>query len=284
MDQKTVTRIIGDAVRANRTAAAMSRRKLAEVADVSERYLNELERGNANVSVGVLARIATALNVDFTELLPAPLREPAQSAADNAPSPIDRLVAGMTLREQQQALPILQQFLDARRKSERGIALLGLRGAGKSTVGKMYATRHGLPFISVTREIEARAGMNLNDLFNLGGSEAYRMLENDVVHALAERNDRIVLEAAGGIVGNREALEVIFGSFRTIWLKAAPEEHLLRVAHQGDMRPMLGVPKAIEQLKALLQQREQEYARADHVLDTSGRSPDEVVAELERIA
>jgi XRE family transcriptional regulator, aerobic/anaerobic benzoate catabolism transcriptional regulator len=285
MKQHDVTATIGANVRAVRTEASLSRKRLAEIADVSERYLNQLEHGDANVSVGVLARIAEALAVDLSSLLPAAGGAPTRGSARRAVhAPLAAIVGAMSLREQEGAIPVLERYIQDRRKSLRGIALLGLRGAGKSTIGGLYAGRHGLPFISVTREIEARAGMTLNDLFNLGGTEAYRALENDVVRSLVGRNDRIVLETAGGIVSNKEALEDIFGAFKTVWLKASPEEHLQRVVRQGDMRPMHGAPKALEQLKTLLALREQDYARADCVINTAGRPVDDCVAELERIA
>jgi XRE family aerobic/anaerobic benzoate catabolism transcriptional regulator len=279
-----LTRAIGANVRQARSRAGLSRRRLAVAADVSERYLNELEKGEANASVGILLRIADALHTDFNSLIDAAHHvSPDRPVAPIAHRPLAALLAGMSPAEQAGAVAPLQRFLAERRRSLKGIALLGLRGAGKSTIGELFAHRHGLPFVSVTRNVEARAGMSLNDLFNLGGSEAYRSLENEVVRDLANSDQRIVLETAGGIVANGEALDVILGSFRTVWLKAAPEEHLARVAGQGDTRPMRGMPQALEHLKTLLAQREPEYARAESVLDTSGRTPEACLAELERI-
>lgn len=282
MNQAQTIQTIGARVRAARATAGISRKRLSTLADVSERYLNELENGEANVSVGVLARVAGALGVEILDLL-VPDGVGRMTAQAMHP-PFAAIVTGMSLREQEAALPHLERFLAERRKSIKGIALLGLRGAGKTTLGSMLAQRHSLPFLSVTREIEARAGMSLNDLFNLGGPEAYRTLENDVVNDLSGRSDRIVLETAGGIVSNAPALDMILGSFKTVWLKASPTEHLERVIGQGDMRPMQATPKALEHLKSLLATREQEYARADCVLDTTGRTPVACVEELELIA
>lgn len=277
--QEDITNAIGTRVRAARARAGMSRRKLAEAAGVSERYLNQLENGDANVSVGILSRVASALGLEVNQLMTA-------AGAENGAlhGPLAALLGQMSPREQTEAAAILERYLVDRRKSQRGIALLGLRGAGKSTVGALFAQRHGLPFLSVTREIETRAGMTLPDLFNLGGPDAYRKLENEVVRGLSARTDRIVLETAGGIVSNSAALEMILASFRTVWLKAAPHEHLQRVIRQGDMRPMRETPEALDHLKALLKQREQEYARADCALDTTGRAPEDCVRELEQIA
>ena len=280
-----VGQAIGVNVRAARTAAGLSRKRLAEKADVSERYLNQLENGAANVSVGILGRVAAALDVDLVSLLrPAGDLTTGGRESQAAPGPLAALVGDMSPREQQGAVPVLERYLQERRKSLKGVALIGLRGAGKTTIGQLYAMRHGIAFVSVTREIEARAGMSLNDLFNLGGPDAYRTLENEVVRDISQRPDRIVLETAGGIVGSSSALDVILAAFRTVWLKASPEEHLERVIRQGDMRPLQSTPKALEHLRALLAQREQEYARADFVLVTSGRSVEECVEELERLA
>ena len=126
--------------------------------------------------------------------------------------------------------------------------------------------------------------MSLPDLFNLGGPDAYRSLENEVVVDLAQRRDPIVLETAGGIASNRDALDIVLGAFKTVWVKASPQEHLSRVVRQGDVRPIQGNPKALEHLTALLAARETEYGRADCTLDTSGRSIDECVAALEALA
>lgn len=279
-----IGRGIAERVRSLRRQAGLSRRQLAEKADVSERYLNQLEAARANVSIGILGRIAAALDVGFEALLPLAASPAAPSPAPSLAPSLAALLAGMSAAEQAGAVPQIERYLQERRRAMRGIALLGLRGAGKSTLGALFAQRHGLPFVSVTREIERRAGMRIDDLFNLGRSEAYRSFENETIAELTQRPDRIVLETAGGIVSNPEALDAILGAYRTVWLRARPEDHLARVASQGDLRPMQGNPKAFEHLKTLLARREVEYARAEWVLDTSGRSPEACLAELEAIA
>ena len=287
MTQDSNPKSIGAKVSAERARAGLSRKRLAALANVSERYLHQLENGEANPSVGILMRLAHALDFELGDLFSDPIG-PAPSSAQHDGSasfaPWTKLTSTMSLQEQRAAVPVLDQFLRDRRRAHRGIALLGLRGAGKSTLGQLYSKRHNLPFISITREIEARAGMTLNDLFNLGGADAYRTLENDVAADLSHRSDRIVLETAGGIAGNSDALDAILASFKTIWLKATPEEHLARVAGQGDTRPTQGNARALEQLKSLLAQRETEYARAEFTIDTSGRTPQDCLAELEAIA
>ena len=284
MRQDHIARSIGTKVRAGRKRIGITRKQLAVSADVSERYLNELENGEANASVGILVKVADALGQDFASLV-VPADNDAQPSPTTPPhAGLAALIASMSLAEQASALPILAGHLDERRRQSKGIALLGLRGAGKSTLGRRLAERHHLPFVSVTREIEARAGMSLADLFNLGGPDAYRALENDVIAEMTRRDSPIVLETAGGIVGNSEALDMIHAAFKTVWLKATPEEHLARVAGQGDTRPMHGNPKALEHLRTLLAAREPDYARAECVIDTSGRTIEACLADLERVA
>jgi XRE family transcriptional regulator, aerobic/anaerobic benzoate catabolism transcriptional regulator len=278
MDQSDISTIIARQVRRARAAASLTRKELAARAAVSERYLSQLESGEANVSIGILARVAGALGTDMINFLRDETALPAVHPS------LAQLVSTLSTVEQAEIVPMIESAINGRRRSLKGVALLGLRGAGKSTIGAAFAARHGLRFVSITREVEARAGMALNDLFNLAGQDSYRALENDVVTELTRGGGRVVLETSGGIVGNTEAMDAIFTHFRTVWLKASPEEHLQRVVGQGDLRPMQGNPRALEQLKALLQQRASEYARAEATLDTSGKTIDACVAELGRIA
>jgi XRE family aerobic/anaerobic benzoate catabolism transcriptional regulator len=277
MDQSEISTTIARQVRRARAAAGLTRKELAARAAVSERYLSQLESGEANVSIGILARVAGALGTDMISLL----RE--QDMARSMHPQLARIIATLSAVEQAELVPVIERAVQDRRRSLKGIALLGLRGAGKSTIGAAFAARHGLRFVSITREVEARAGMAINELFSLAGQESYRALENDVVADLTRGAGDIVLETSGGIVGNSEAMDAIFAHFRTVWLRASPEEHLQRVVGQGDMRPMHGNPRALEQLKALLQQREAEYARAEMTLVTSGKSIEQCVAELSQI-
>ena len=281
MQLDEITKAIGTKVRAARSTAGMSRKALAMSADVSERYLHQLEAGTANVSVGILVRVAAALGLDLATLLVDGGREAGQSPTQRLQPPLAQLLGSISPAEQLAVLPFLERFLECRRRSRRGLALLGMRGAGKTTLGSRLAERRGVAFVSVTQEIEARAAMSVNDLFNLGGAEAYRNLENEVIGALAARADPIVLETGGGIASNETALSIVLGEFRTVWIKAAPEEHLARVAGQGDTRPMRGNPRALEHLKLMLAQREPGYARAEMTLDTCGRTAEQSLAELE---
>ena len=271
--------IIGAKVRAGRARIGLTRRQLAAKAGVSERYLNELEHGASNASLAILVKVADALGESPVSLLGASEPLVGRPIARELQS----LAGSMTMAEQQALVAIAAEWLAEHRRSSKGVALLGLRGAGKSSLGKMLAARHGVPLISVTAEIESRAGMSLNEIFNLGGPDAYRAMEDEVITDVVGRDGRVVLETAGGITSNNSAMSTILARFKTVWLKASPEEHLTRVARQGDLRPMKGNPTAMEHLKTLLAARETEYARADATVDTSGRSLADSFADLDAI-
>ncbi len=280
MPSADIATTIGARVRAGRARMGLTRKQFAAKAAVSERYLNELENGAANASIAVIAKVAEALGQSPASLMGELEPMPAQHILRE----LRTLVGTMTLPEQQALVPTAATWLAERRRASKGIALLGLRGAGKSSLGKMLAALHAVPLVSVTREIERRAGMSLNEIFSLGGPDAYRAMENDVIVDIVSREGRIVLETAGGITGNSEMMTTILARFKTVWIKASPAEHLARVAGQGDMRPMQGNSTALEHLKALLVAREPEYARADTMIDTSGRSIEDCFADLKAIA
>ena len=271
---------MGAKVRAGRASLGLTRKQFAAKAGVSERYLNELENGASNASIAIIVKVAGALGQPPASLM----REQDSDPAEPKLPELQVLFTTMTLSEQQALVPVAATWLAEHRRASKGIALLGLRGAGKSSLGKMLAAHHGVPLVSVTREIERRAGMRINEIFNLGGPEAYRAMENEVIADLVAREGKIVLETAGGIAGNSDMMAMILARFKTVWLKASPEDHLARVAGQGDTRPMQGNPKALDHLRALLVAREPEYARADAMIDTSGRSIDACFADLKIIA
>ncbi len=284
-----VRRQIGVKVRNARQAAGLSRRVLARHADVSERYLNQLEAGTANPSIVVLSKVCGALDLDLTYLVsPATTaavassnkRQPAEKPSGRAAA----LLAKLTPHQQNEAYRILVDRFVSPQPARRGIALLGLRGAGKSTLGQALASRLGVSFVNLTRLIEEQAGMSATEIVNLGGIEAYRALELEAVAAARSRDDQIVLETAGGIVTNRAAMTAIQQHFWTVWLRASPREHLSRVLRQGDLRPMRNNPKALDNIDSLLRLRERAYSRADRTIDTSGRRETECLDALEQTA
>ncbi|NNE21331.1 MAG: helix-turn-helix transcriptional regulator [Rhizobiales bacterium] len=235
---------LGQEVRRLRREQHINRRQLAERSSVSERFLAQLETGTGNISILRLRHVAKALDCQLAALLDA--AEPGNG----------------------------QQGRQAR------IALIGLRGAGKTTLGKAAAGQLEVPFIELTERIERTSGMALPDIFNLYGQDGYRRLEQRELHAVIDEHDNCILAAAGGVSEDTETFDLLLSNFRTIWLTATPLEHMNRVIEQGDLRPMHGHEEALAELKVILGSRARDYARADHILDTSGRDPGDVQAEL----
>ena len=161
------------------------------------------------------------------------------------------------------------------------VALLGLRGAGKTTVGRRLAKRRHVPFVELDRHVEQASGLSLRELFNLHGEEYYRRLEREALAELVARRAPMVVAAGGGIVTSPETMQLLNRHATTVWLKAAPEDHWTRVVHQGDNRPMENHPQAMDALRDLLAAREPLYARADLAVDTTGRDPDAVATAVE---
>ena len=230
---------LGKRVRAERKAQGLSRRVLSGISGVSERYLAQLETGSGNVSIILLRDIAMSLGVTLENLV-----------CEQRP---------------------LQEDLAGR--SQR-IALVGLRGAGKSTLGFSLARSLDMPFIELNDEIERRSGLPVSEIFNLYGQDGYRRLEAEALGTIAAGHQRVVLAVAGGIVANADTYNLLLRDFHTIWLKASAEEHMNRVRAQGDLRPMEGNPAAMVQLRKLLDERNADYARSHYSLNTSGSAAD----------
>lgn len=245
---------LGQRVQTARKAARQSRRALSEAAGISERYLAQLEGGMGNISIGLLNKVALALEIPLTTLV----------------SDEDPLVTELRVATPEQRNKVADALMPSQRHGGR-IALIGLRGAGKSTLGALAAKRLGLPFVELNDQIATTAGMSVNELFALYGQEGYRELESQALARMAY-GPPIVLAVAGGIVSEPQTFEHLLNSFRTVWLKARPEEHMQRVRDQGDERPMDGNPGAMGDLRRILTAREAHYARADLAVDTTGRS------------
>ena len=264
---------LGARLRTLRAARGMSRRILARDSAVSERYLAELENGRANPSIGVLARIGLAIGVDIAELFTSPSRDAATALLERL-GPEDRAAAGALLE---------RHFGRAADKAER-IALVGLRGAGKTTLGRLLAERLGWPFVELTREIERDYGADVAEILALAGQPGLRRQEHRALGRLVEERERAVIAAPGGIVAEAASLDLLLARTHTVWLTAAPEEHMARVAAQGDRRPMADNPEAMADLRTILAARSPDYARADARLDTSGRPLEDCLDDLERTA
>lgn len=236
---------LGDRVRAWRAAHAMTRKALALASGVSERYLAQLEAGQGNISVLLLRKVARAMGVTVESLV----REAT-----------DEDGAG------------------------RRIALLGLRGAGKSTLGARLAQALAVPFIELDREVEKEAGAPLGEVFSMYGQEAFRRFERKALARVLNENARAVIATGGSLVTDPDAYNLLLDHCTCVWLKATPEEHMQRVMAQGDLRPFKGSPAALEEIRRLLTDRNRLYARADAVLDTSQHTLKQSLAELKALA
>jgi XRE family transcriptional regulator, aerobic/anaerobic benzoate catabolism transcriptional regulator len=262
---------LGEHVRLARARRGMTRRLLSQRSGVSERYIAQTEAGSGNVSILLLRAIARALGVPMAELLSGggAMREGG-------------LLDGLSESEMREARAWLAQRLSSRADPARDgrIALIGLRGAGKSSLGRRLAEARDVPFLELDREIEREAGMEIAEIFDLHGQAGFRQLERRVLEQLVSRHAGAVIAAGGGIVAEPANFDLLLQSCRTVWVRASPEEHMRRVIAQGDLRPIRDSRRAMEDLRTILASREALYARADLVLDTSGRSLEDSVAEL----
>jgi XRE family aerobic/anaerobic benzoate catabolism transcriptional regulator len=268
---------LGDRVREARARRGMTRKILARDSGVSERYLAQLESGRGNVSVLLLRQIAQALNLPVDELM----RE------ENG-RPVELTLIEQFLRRLPVAkLPdvrerLIQEFGATRDNRDRRIALIGLRGAGKSTLGAELARRLGVPFVELDREVEAEAGTSLHEIFLLHGQGGFRRYERRALERVLENNERCVIATGGSLVSEPATFDLLLATCLTVWLKAAPEEHMARVAAQGDYRPMAGNREAMEDLRRILAGREKLYAQADVTIDTAERTAEATLEELAR--
>ena len=266
---------LGARVREQRERRGLARRVLAASAEVSERYLAQLEAGAGNVSIVLLRRIALALGVGLGELVDA----------DAGGGTRQRLVGRFLERLPEHRLDAVMQRLlrdfgggEAVRRGR--IALIGLRGAGKSTLGALLAAGLDVPFIELDREVEADVGMSLAEVFSLYGQSGYRHIERRCLERIVGAHERAVISVGGGIVSEPDTYELLLARCFTVWVKAQPEEHMARVASQGDCRPMAGNHEAMDDLRRILAARAPLYGKADTVVDTSGRTPDESLLAL----
>ena len=269
-------RAIGQRLRTARARRGITRRDLSRRSAVSERYIAQLEAGSGNISILLLRRIARALGIDAEELV-----------AERPERSVERLLLEQAVAHLPEArLAEARALLQARfgrqeaRSRARRIALIGLRGAGKSTLGRVLAARLGINFVELDREVEREGRMELSDIFAVLGQEAFRQLERAALQRLVRDGAPMVIATGGGIVAEAGTFEFLLDTCATVWLRASPEEHMRRVQEQGDLRPMRDNRRAMQDLRAILASREALYARADFTVDTSGRSVEESLRDL----
>jgi XRE family transcriptional regulator, aerobic/anaerobic benzoate catabolism transcriptional regulator len=270
---------IGAEVRRNRAKRGMTRRQLAIASNTSERYLAQIESGAGNPSATVLRAIAQALDLPTSALLGEPSARTAAHAA----------LLDLIVRLPEQALPELTELIESRAarsdNADRGrrIALIGLRGAGKSTLGRMLARHLGWPFIELDRVIEEDYGASIPDMIEMAGTATFRRLECAALDRLIAGHDAAIITTAGGIVSDPESYGLLLRRCHTIWIKARPQDHMSRVMAQGDFRPMAQNREAMGDLVAILEARRADYARAEAELDTSADAVERSFAKLLRI-
>ncbi|QDF98456.1 transcriptional regulator [Azoarcus sp. DD4] len=269
---------LGKRVREVRDRRGMTRKLVAREAGVSERHLAHLEAGEGNVSIVLLRHITRALDVSLIELL-------APEAEDTVEK---RLIRRFLERLPQHRLEevvfrLMRDFGHEEAVRRKRVALIGLRGAGKSTLGNRLAKEMGVGFIELDREIERETGMPASELFALYGQAGYRRIEQRTLERVIRDNERGVISVGGGVVAQQETYDMLLSNCLTVWVKAQPEEHMARVMAQGDLRPMAGNDEAMEDLKRILEAREPLYAKADTVIDTSGETVDESFMKLRQL-
>jgi XRE family aerobic/anaerobic benzoate catabolism transcriptional regulator len=268
---------VGAAIREARAQRGMSRKALAQSAHVGERYLAQVESYGGNPSIVFLRRVADALGMQLLTLLESAGAQPQQKL-------IRRFLDGLPADRVDEVLRrLIEEFGQTEVVRRRRITLIGLRGAGKSTLGQALAKELRRPFIELDREIEREAGMSLSEVFHLYGQAGYRKIERRCLERMINSQEDIVLSVGGGIVSEPETYELLLLNCFTVWIKAAPEEHMSRVVEQGDMRPMSGHSEAMQDLRDILSSREPLYSKADAQLNTSGKTVEQSMTALERL-
>jgi XRE family aerobic/anaerobic benzoate catabolism transcriptional regulator len=272
---------LGERVRLLRSRRGLTRKSVAKASGVSERHLANLEYGIGNASILVLRQVAGALACSLAELV-----------GDETTRSPDWLLLREQLRGRSEAdvrrarVALGRLFGAGEVDASRGrrLALVGLRGAGKSTLGRLLADALDVPFVELSREIERVAGCSVREIHDLYGTAAYRRYERRALDETVALHDDAVIATPGGIVAEPATFNVLLAHCATIWITASPEEHMARVAAQGDTRPMAASREAMEDLRRILAGRAAFYAKADAVLDTSGRTEAESLATLLALA
>lgn len=269
--------VLGERVRTLRSHRGMTRKALARDSGVSERYLAQLEQGRGNISVLLLARVAAALRTELSDLL----RMREQHTAEEIL--ISDLLRDLSPDTHKAFLQMLSENFSVPVDARRRIALVGLRGAGKTSQGQLLAERLNIPFVHLGSEIESLAGMSTSEIFSLSGQDGYRRLEEKALMQTLREYDRCVLETGGNIVTDPNLLNTLLTTCFVVWLHAEPEEYMRRLVEQGDVRPMQDQEDAMADLRRIIADRIELWGTAHVTIDTNSKSIGECVDELTQL-
>ena len=261
---------IGFIIKKYRAKRGITRQILANKSGISLRYLAQLESGKGNPTISILKNISYSLNMTLSDMFFTYNNETAIGMHDS------RLMKFSS--EQRKKVLSLIENIDRENRSKKNknkIALIGLRGAGKSTIGKMFHKEFNVPLFEVTNEIEKLGGMNINEVIELGGQGMYRRYEYDIISSIHKNHKNLILLTGGSIVSEKETYNYLLNNYFTIWIKASPKEHMNRVLKQGDSRPMASNPRAMEDLNNILNERISLYSKADIIIDTENFSAEQ---------
>jgi XRE family transcriptional regulator, aerobic/anaerobic benzoate catabolism transcriptional regulator len=270
---------VGRLVRRGRARRGITRRQLAGESGISERYLAQIEGGQGNPSVIVLKTIAQAMDLHITELLPI------TGKRHEAAARINELLKRLDASELPALADLIEQRVAKGAASARAhrIALVGLRGAGKTTLGQILAKQLDWPFVEIDRVIEQEYGASIAMLMDMSGVSAFRRHERAALDNVIATHDKVVIATAGGIVSDPETYALLLRRTHTVWVKALPQEHMSRVIAQGDFRPMAENRAAMADLIAILDARSLDYAQAEAKLDTSGETVKQSLSKLAKL-
>lgn len=269
-----IAEIIGQLLREARAKAGMTRKQLAKTSGASERYLAHLEAGTGNPTISVLISLASSLNIAVADLLP--LGGEKSELRANAASLLRRMPEKRVL----DVLKVITGPVRDGASKAKLITLVGLRGAGKTSLGKALAERLGIPFLEMSKEVERIYGGEIGLLIELGGQGALSRHERKVWDDITSNYDEAVIATRGGLVADPPLFDKVIASSYSVWLQATPEDHMERVMQQGDFRPMTGARNAMRDLKTILEARTPDYSKASVSLNTSKQDFDQTLNRL----
>ncbi len=276
-DKNPFLAALGERVKLLRARRGLTRKALAQLAEVSERHVANVESGVGNASIQFLRQLCGVLNCSLAEM----------TGDETASSPdwlmIREILRGRSDEELARARTVLGDLFSSTTSEasrRQRIALIGLRGAGKSSLGRLLADHMGAPFVELSKQVEQLAGCSITEIHALYGQAAYRRYEQRALEDVVRQHPQVVIATPGGIVSEPATFNLLLSQCYTVWLKASPEDHMKRVLAQGDRRPMAGNREAMDDLKRILESRAQFYSKADKTIDTSDMSAAEAFEQL----